>query len=86
MNSNAWNILCWNVRGLNDKDKWDPIRNKIEESHANIFCLQEKKNLLICVLSVSSLRKDLISLTFAHLWVPLVVFWSAGPRSTSLPF
>jgi endonuclease/exonuclease/phosphatase family metal-dependent hydrolase len=43
MNSRAWNILCWNVRGLNDKDKWDPIRNKIEESHANIFCLQETK-------------------------------------------
>jgi exonuclease III len=43
MNSRSWNILCWNVRGLNDKDKWDPIRNKIEESHANIFCLQETK-------------------------------------------
>jgi hypothetical protein len=87
MNSCAWNILCWNVHGLNDKDKWDPIRNKIEESHANIFYLQEtKKNLLICVLFVSSLRKDLISLTSAHLWVPLVVFWSAGPQSTSLPF
>jgi exonuclease III len=43
MNSRAWNILCWNVGGLNDKDKWDPIRNKIEESHANNFCLQETK-------------------------------------------
>jgi hypothetical protein len=32
-----------NIRGLNDKDKWDPIRNKIEESCANIFCLQETK-------------------------------------------
>lgn len=38
-----WNVLCWNVRGLNDHDKWDPIRNKIEESSANIFCLQETK-------------------------------------------
>jgi hypothetical protein len=31
------------VRGLNDKDKWDLIRNKIEESNANIFCLQDTK-------------------------------------------
>jgi hypothetical protein len=31
------------VRGLNDKDKWDLIRNNIEESNANIFCLQETK-------------------------------------------
>lgn len=43
MNSHAWNILCWNVRGLNDIDKWDPIRNKIDESNANMFCLQETK-------------------------------------------
>lgn len=27
--------------GINDSDKWDHIRNKIEESNANIFCLQE---------------------------------------------
>jgi exonuclease III len=43
MDNRAWNVLCWNIRGLNDKDKWDPIRNKIEESNANIFCLQETK-------------------------------------------
>ena len=44
MNSHSrdWNILCWNIRGLNDSDKWDP-RNKIEESSANIFYLQETK-------------------------------------------
>ena len=43
MNSRAWNLLCWNIRGVNDSDKWDHIRNKIEESNANIFCLQETK-------------------------------------------
>lgn len=43
MDNCAWNILCWNVRGLNDSEKWEPIRNKIEESSANIFCLQETK-------------------------------------------
>jgi exonuclease III len=43
----SWNILCWNVRGLNDKDKWSLLRNKIEESGANIFCFQETKRDLI---------------------------------------
>jgi hypothetical protein len=42
MNRN-WNILCWNVRGLNDKDKWGLLRNKIEECGVNIFCFQETK-------------------------------------------
>jgi exonuclease III len=43
MNYRAWNVLCWNIHGLNDRDKWHSIRNKIEESCANIFCLQETK-------------------------------------------
>jgi hypothetical protein len=41
--SQIWNILCWNVRGLNDPDKWDLIRNKIEESACSLFCFQETK-------------------------------------------
>jgi exonuclease III len=47
MNYRAWNVLCWNIRGLNDRDKWHSIRNKIEESCANIFCLQETKREII---------------------------------------
>jgi hypothetical protein len=43
MHCRAWNVLCWNVRGVNDREKWDPIRNRIDESNANIFCLQETK-------------------------------------------
>jgi hypothetical protein len=46
---------------------------------------KQRKNQLISVLSVSLLQKDLMSLTFAHLWVPLGVFWSAGSQSTFLP-
>jgi mannosylglycoprotein endo-beta-mannosidase len=57
MINRAWNVLCWNIRGLNDKDKWDSIRNKIEESFANIFCLQETK------------RED-IDLQFIHNFTP----------------
>lgn len=43
MNQRNWNVLCWNVRGVNHREKWDPIRNKIDECNANIFCLQETK-------------------------------------------
>lgn len=39
----SWNVLNWNVRGLNDKSKWLAIRNKIEESNCAIICLQETK-------------------------------------------
>jgi len=39
----SWNILCWNVRRINDREKWNSIHNKIDESGANIFCLQETK-------------------------------------------
>jgi hypothetical protein len=41
--SRNWNLLCWNVRGLNDLDKWDLIRNKLEESTCSLFCFQETK-------------------------------------------
>ena len=44
MNRNrSWNILNWNVRGLNSSDKWLAIRKKVEESAAGILCLQETK-------------------------------------------
>jgi exonuclease III len=39
----SWNILCWNVRGINATKKWPVIRNKIDESSCEIFCFQETK-------------------------------------------
>jgi exonuclease III len=39
----SWQILCWNIRGLNDSNKWDAVRNKVEESACAVFCLQETK-------------------------------------------
>src|SRR5438128_2510915 len=38
-----WNILCWNVRGINSANKWLSVREKIEESNCSIICLQETK-------------------------------------------
>lgn len=38
-----WNILCWNVRGLKSEDKQLAIRNSVDISSCDIFCLQETK-------------------------------------------
>jgi hypothetical protein len=32
MSSRSWKVLCWNVRGINSKTKWDAIRDIITES------------------------------------------------------
>jgi hypothetical protein len=37
----SWNILCWDVRGINAAEKWPSIRNKIDECNCEIFCFQE---------------------------------------------
>ena len=47
MSNRLWNILCWNIRGFNSSDKWDAVRNKIEESACSIICLQETKKELV---------------------------------------
>ena len=38
-----WNILDWNIRGINSQERWDDIANKISESNCNIICMQETK-------------------------------------------
>lgn len=42
-NNRLWNILNWNVRGMNSEDKWLALHQKIEESSSTIICLQETK-------------------------------------------
>ena len=39
----SWNVLNWNIRGINDPKKWTTVNNKIEESQCAILCLQETK-------------------------------------------
>ena len=38
-----WDVLCWNVRGLNSEARQRAVRQKIDESHCAIACLQETK-------------------------------------------
>jgi hypothetical protein len=40
MDNQSWNILCWNIRGINSVGKCDAIRNKIDECGCAIICLQ----------------------------------------------
>jgi exonuclease III len=39
----SWNILNWNIRGLNSTNKCNAIRAKIEVCNCAIFCIQEIK-------------------------------------------
>lgn len=43
MNNRTWNVLCWNVRGMNAKKKWNAIKDRATESHSDVICLQETK-------------------------------------------
>lgn len=38
-----WNVLVWNVRGINSDDKLLAIRNAIDACGCNVICLQETK-------------------------------------------
>ena len=38
-----WNILNWNIRGINDTKKWLALRNTISKANADIICVQETK-------------------------------------------
>ena len=70
----AWNILCWNVRGINAAEKWANNRNKIDESNCEIFCFQETKKENFDSLP----REILVSSFLPHLLAPLGVLLWAG--------
>ncbi|KAJ1266847.1 hypothetical protein BS78_07G010400 [Paspalum vaginatum] len=42
-NKRNWNVLNWNIRGLNAEDKCNAVRGKIEESACDVYCIQETK-------------------------------------------
>ena len=50
----AWNVLNWNIRGLNEEDKQRAVRAKVQESVCDIFCIQETK---MEVISPSFIKK-----------------------------
>ena len=38
-----WNVLCWNIRGLNSDDKQLALNNAVRSSGCSVICLQETK-------------------------------------------
>jgi exonuclease III len=87
-NVRQWNVLCWNIRGLNASRKWDPIRNKIMQANCDVICLQETKKE---TLHLDFLRKFLPPSFDDFLFVPsvgasggLLVAWKSSLLSGSL--
>jgi exonuclease III len=39
----SWNVLNWNIRGINSEDKHNAIRLKLDESNSAVYCIQETK-------------------------------------------
>ena len=71
----SWNILNWNIRGINSEDKCNAVKEKIDESACAIYCIQ-RETILTILLSKSwpqSVSKSLLSLPLleileAFLW------------------
>lgn len=92
MNHNVtrqWNILCWNVRGLNAARKWDSVRNKVVEANCDV-CFQETKK---DSFDPSFVRKILPANFDDYLFVPsvgvsggLLVSWKSNLLSGDLRF
>lgn len=70
----SWNILCWNVWGLNAAEKWPSVRNKIEESNCEIFFKKQRRKLLI-LLSLETSHQDVLMNSFM---LPRGGFWCVG--------
>lgn len=39
----TWNVLCWNIRGIDAEGKWESLKNKIVESNCDVVTIQETK-------------------------------------------
>ena len=74
-----WNTLNWNIRGINDNNKWFSIANKIAESNADIICLQgTKKEFFTTDISKTNYPGELINLILSPRWVHLVIYLQPG--------
>jgi hypothetical protein len=80
----VWSVFNWNICGINDKDNWPLLRNKLEESGASVICLQETKK---TAFDNSSIRKLLqgaliILLEFPRLELQVVCLFYGTVKSS----
>ena len=63
-----WNVLVWNIQGINSDDKLLAIRNAIETCGCDVICLQETKRMHLIWLSLKPfvLNASIILLMFLH--------------------
>jgi exonuclease III len=45
-NNRFTKVLFWNIRGINSQEKWDALRDKINESACHVLYLQETKRIV----------------------------------------
>lgn len=91
MNQNRkWNVLYWNIRGMNASRKWDSVRNKVLESICDIVCFQETKKYNF---DMSFIRKILPAPLDDFIFAPsvgasggLLVAWKYASFTGSLKF
>jgi exonuclease III len=43
MSTRKWNVMCWNIKGVNSDKKWNAVRDRDVESYCDVICLQETK-------------------------------------------
>lgn len=43
MGVKQWNILSWNITGINSDAKWNAIRDRLCNNNCDVLCLQETK-------------------------------------------
>jgi len=63
-NNRSWNILNWNIRGINEEDKCKAVKEKIEESVAVVYCIQETKRTSFDPFFVKNLLPDVSTNSF----------------------
>jgi exonuclease III len=85
-----WKVLCWNVRGLNAKEKWDAIRDKITKSGCDVICLQQTKRQIF---DMQFIKKNFPSSFDAFEILPsvgassgIIIIWKSSQFTGSLAF
>jgi exonuclease III len=73
--SKSWNVLNWNIRGLNGDNKKKAVRAKIEKSGCSVFCLQETK---VENFDCSFLKKIAPKRFSKFAFVPSIGAWGGG--------
>ena len=78
----TWFVLCWNIRGLNARDKQLALWNAINVSGCSVICLQETKK---CHFDSAFIKSYCPSRFDEFVYVPsngasggLVVIWNSS--------